>query len=97
MAAIDKIYGTYQQSVELWNWVQENKPEYLAYVTRPDTYKHLSDNYERPLSYFSEKADVWLLDNCPIEWVTDRIMEQYNIPPKHHKEPLVKVRKGNRK
>lgn len=97
MAAIDKIYGTYQQSIELWDWVQDNKPEYLVYVTKPDTYKHLSDNYERPLSCFSEKADMWLLKHCSLTWVVDRINEQYGLTRKHKKEPTVKVRKGNRK
>lgn len=97
MAAIDKIYGTYSQNVELWDWVQSNAPKYLRYVTEPDAYKHLPDNHERNLSCFSKEADMWLLDNCPMKWVTDRIRQQYAMPAKHRKEPLVKVRKGNRK
>ena len=34
---------------------------------------------EGPISNFPHAIDMWLLENCPLTWVTDRIKEQYNL------------------
>lgn len=94
MAAVDKIYGTYYQAVEFWKWMKEHKPEYCKYMAEPETYRHLYDNHERPISTFPESADMWLLKHCALTWVVDRINEQYGLTKKHQKEPTVKVRRG---
>lgn len=75
MAAIDKIYGTHEQSKELREWLTKNKPEFL-----PSMYPH--EDYPEDnctISNFSEDEDNWLLENCPLEWVTDYIKEQYGM------------------
>lgn len=77
MAAIDKIYGTRNQHIELRNWLLRNNPKALKYL-----YEEEIDNNEhrnRPISNFPEEIDKWLLENCPIEWVTDYIKLQYDL------------------
>lgn len=37
------------------------------------------DKKERPISNFPEVIDKWLLKNCKIEWVVNKIKEQYGI------------------
>ena len=37
------------------------------------------DKNKRPISNFPEAIDKWLLKNCKIEWVVNRIKEQYGI------------------
>jgi len=76
MASIDKIYGTQDQYDELKNWLTTNKEEALKYIYRRED----TDRPEvRSISNFPEEIDMWLLENCSLTWVTDRIKEQYNI------------------
>jgi len=75
MALIDKIYGTQGQYIELEKWLDNNRPDYKRYLYPKDGY----DKEDRPISNFSGKTDKWLLDNCPLTWVTDRIKWQYGI------------------
>lgn len=35
---------------------------------------------QHPISSFPEVVDVWLLKSCPIEWVVERIKDQYGLP-----------------
>lgn len=90
MAAIDKIYGTYRDHVELYDWMKKNKPEYCQWMRKPEDLSHLYENEERSISNFPESVDMWLLNNCPITWVTDRIKQQYGLTRIHHKPPVVK-------
>ena len=77
MAAIDKIYGSTEEYDEFLAWIEENKPEYTQYFYQRDGYKN---NISRPITNFPVRADRWLMrpGNCPIEWVKERIHEQYN-------------------
>jgi len=74
MAAIDKIYGTQEQYDELFNWLKTNKPYAIRYMYMRDGWM-LGE--ERPIANFSYKIDMWLKDNCPIQFVQDRLFEQY--------------------
>lgn len=74
MAGIDKIYGTKEQFDEFFAWTKEHNPEAVRY------FYQLGDNYPdkiRPLTNFPEKIDRWMLENCPLKFVTDRITDQY--------------------
>lgn len=75
MAGIDKIYGTQEQYDELERWLKGNNKKVIEELYPKDGY----DKEYRPISNFSEKTDKWLLSNCPITWVTDRIKYQYNL------------------
>ena len=37
------------------------------------------DKNERPISNFPEAIDKWLLKNCKIDWVVNKIKEQYGL------------------
>jgi len=37
------------------------------------------DKTQRPISNFPEKIDRWLLKNCKIDWVVDKLREQYGL------------------
>lgn len=75
MASIDKIYGTQAQWDELHAWVERNRPDALrAFYPRPET-----GGPDHALTNFSQETDMWLLENCPLKWVTDRIRQQYNL------------------
>ncbi len=75
MAGIDKIYGTQEQYIELEKWLSDNNKKAISGLYPKEGY----DKEYRPISNFSEKTDKWLLDNCPLTWVTDRIKWQYGI------------------
>lgn len=72
MAAIEKIYGSSEQFNELQGWLSESNPELL---------KHLNPegNHDAgaQIALFPEEADIWLLDNCPFQWLVDQIKDQY--------------------
>jgi hypothetical protein len=74
MAAIDKIYGSGEQWDQLAEYLAKRKPKFLNRLyPRPEK--------DGPISNFSKEQDMWLLDNCPLEFVVNAICEQYNIPP----------------
>jgi hypothetical protein len=76
MAAIDKIYGSTEEYDEFRAWLEEHKPELLMCLCQRDGYRN---NLSRPISNFPTWADKWLMANCPLKWVKDRIAEQYNL------------------
>ena len=77
MASIDKIYGNISQYQELYAWLKANNREAVNYLCDWDD--DLWDEEQHPISNFPERIDMWLLENCPIEWVTDRIKYQYGL------------------
>ena len=93
MAAIDKIYGTQEQYDDLEDWLKgnekpircrvgmewiKNRPIYESSLPSEWLYsKKGYDKDDRPISNFPNEIDRWLLKNCPLQWVTDKIKEQY--------------------
>lgn len=75
MAAVEKIYGNAEQYREFKAWCAEHKPGALKYFY--DWYPEWNDGGNHPMTNFPTWIDMWLLDNCPITWVTDYIREQY--------------------
>lgn len=84
MAAIDKIYGTKEEHDEFRLWVKANKPSILKYFYAWEG-EWLTDDKHHPITNFPTNIDEWLLENCPLKWVTVRIGEQYSIPEDHYK------------
>ena len=74
MASIDKIYGTHPQREEFLAWILEHKPKAKVHF-----YEWLWEDVdqEHPITNFPEKVDRWLWVNCPIQFVRERLMEQY--------------------
>jgi len=96
MSAIDKIYGTQGQYIELKSWLLKNQKPIKSLVgwssREGDKYEyvlptdHLYDEKgysqdHRPISNFSREIDKWLIENCNIKWVIDRIKYQYANSP----------------
>lgn len=74
MAAIDKIYGSKGQWIELDKFLRKHKKhEWLKYLrTMPN-----NDSFDNPISNFPREVDMWLMDNCPLDFVQERLKEQY--------------------
>ena len=81
MAGIDKIYGTLAQKTEFIYWILSNG--YKAGNLNPIQYIYADDmknpDDKRVISNFPEVVDKWLLKHCPLQFITDRIKEQYGI------------------
>jgi hypothetical protein len=99
MAGIDKIYGTYEQWIHLHQWVAESKrPQYCRYFYPTPSY---DENDELgPIMNTPCHVDRWLWDNCPFEWVKERLKYMYNGEPPRvkliryefiHKNPGYKI------
>jgi len=74
MAAIDKIYGTQKQWIQLYSFLKKSrKYQYLKFLYPSPT----PESLDAPLSNFSEEADIWLIQNCQLDFVKDRLKEQY--------------------
>jgi hypothetical protein len=75
MAYIDKIYGSLAQWLELRKYLRKTRPEYIRFMyPRPD--EPLCREY--PISNFNEEANIFLLNNCHLQFVVNRIKEQYS-------------------
>lgn len=75
MAAIDKLYATRDQYVELLRWLSEHN-DMMAQCLRP--WRENDNEQTRAIALFTREQDAWLLVKCPITWVTDQIKEQYD-------------------
>jgi hypothetical protein len=76
MAAVDKIYGTKKEYDEFHLWCSKHNPKLIYSFYDWD---YLDDGKNHAMTNFSEEDDKWLLKNCPLTFITDRIKEQYNL------------------
>lgn len=91
MAGIDKIYGTYEQGQQLRQWLKRHRPKALRclYPAYPDEPR----DEILPLSNFRHSDDSFLARKCPIDFVLERLHEQYGqrkigrIAHERHKAP----------
>ncbi len=80
----NKIYGTNENFNELREWLRNNEYEIEmpdGTFTLPSNWLY-NKNYKqhcRPISCFPYSVDRWLLRNCPLNWLTDKIREQHGI------------------
>lgn len=88
MAYIDKIYCYSRKEFrQFWDWCIKFQKECLR-----DTGKNLLDHfyytpdevdkdgyypYGFPITNFPEKIDMWLYKHCPVNFVRERLREQY--------------------
>ena len=74
MAAIDKIYGTFDQWCELHQWVARSKrPQYCRYFYPTPIYqKGDGEIMNNPVV-----VDRWLYENCPFKWIKKKLKEMY--------------------
>lgn len=74
MASIDKIYGSNEQYDEFYAWCRQNKPHLCRYFYPRNGYMTTTD---RPICNMPGWADDALWRACPLEFVRDRLAEQY--------------------
>ncbi len=79
MAGIDRIYGSNEQYNELKNFLVKYNRSAIKYLYPTDCFDSVK---HRPISSFPQKVDQWLLKYCKMNWVVERIQEQYNITGK---------------
>ena len=77
MASIDKIYGTKEQRDELMLWCADNLPSALVYFYPEPEWAEWDSNRDFALTNFPEHIDYTLWDECPIEFVKERLRQQY--------------------
>jgi hypothetical protein len=77
MAAIDKTYGTYEQSVQLWRWLRRRGRKRLRAHYGPENYGHLLPDELRPIINTRTSDDKWMARFCPFPFVLERICEVY--------------------
>jgi hypothetical protein len=80
MASIDKIYGTAEEFEEFKDWMKKNNKDACKYLYYPDddTWEtEWNDDKTHPMSNFPEEIDIWLYKNCPLDFIVERIAEQY--------------------
>jgi hypothetical protein len=74
MAAIDKLYGTFDQWCELHTWVANStRPQYCRYFYPTPEYGKTGPITNTPI-----RVDIWLYKNCPFDWVKKQLIAQYN-------------------
>ena len=74
MAAIDKIYGSYEEWCQLFYWiVRSPRPQYARIFYPTPTIDTIGPILSAPVY-----ADRWLWDNCPFKFVKKRLKVMYN-------------------
>ena len=93
MAGINRIYGAQQQYLELKEWLErtqkpircvvgwgsvDGKYEYQDILPTDCLYDEDGYNEDyRPISNFPSEIDKWLIKECPLQFVRDRLKQQY--------------------
>lgn len=91
MAAIDKIYGTHDEWLQLRDWLKEHYPHGLDRMY-PEPPK---DGKKYSLSNFDVGTDMYLKDFCELKFVRDALREQgYEVPINPVKILLKRKRKN---
>ena len=78
MAGIDRLNGTYAEYKELSEWLAKHKPSALKHLYDPMYQPTFSKADPRiTIANFPKSVDDWLIEHCPIPWVAERILLQY--------------------
>lgn len=79
MAYIDKIYGSNEQWMELFDWLRfSNRPQYTRFMYCPFG---MNSKTDRPITNTPVYVDRWLWDNCPLPFVKKRLKFMYGRRP----------------
>ena len=73
MAACDNLYGTPKKWKQLYQFLQNEKPEYLIYMKeKPKGHKTVR------ICYIAD-IQKWLIENCPLIWVQKELNVNFSI------------------
>ncbi len=79
MATIDKIYFSYEQYYEFLSFLDENI-EAIIDETEIDPRNYVYEvygEYAYAISNFPSDIDIWLIKNCDLPYVKERLNIQY--------------------
>ena len=74
MAACDNLYVDQNKWIELFEFLSENKPEYLIHMKKQP---NMLDGEIR-ICYIAD-IQKYLYDNCPLEWVKEDLKDNFMI------------------
>lgn len=86
MAACDYIDGNKKEWKELYQFIEKTNPDFIKYmISEPK-----NESYEGRICYIPSMQE-WLLRNCPIEWVQNRLGGKFDLQrmlcgKAHHEE-----------
>lgn len=93
MAGIDKIYCDNRRDFkEFYDWCsmmlelcrKDTALNIMDYFySTPDEWDDKIHPFGVPITIFPERIDMWLWKHCPVSFVRERLMEQYNKLPKN--------------
>ena len=78
MAAIDKIYGTDEQYLELKEFISVNIPQSLNELFKPEDVNTFDDE-TRPIGRLSLFTEQYILLKSDLEWAKEKILYAYNF------------------
>lgn len=84
MAYIDKIYGTKKQWKQLRDYLIKNN---LAHWTEQMSTNPCSKG-EVVIANFYKFQDIYLIQNCPLDFVQNRLKEQYSKDYDIHRKQI---------
>lgn len=74
MAACDNLYGNKKEWEELRDFLLENNPKAFYYMNP----KPIEEDEEVRICYIPD-IQAWLIKNCPLKWVQERLNENFDI------------------
>lgn len=79
MASIDKLFGTINQYHELLKWLKVNDKTLInSLYMEEDSLPEDDGSSDYTIANFSILEDKWLYLHCPLDFVINRISEQYD-------------------
>ncbi len=94
MAYIDKLYATKNQYDEFYEWAINHSDMGRTIANELIWYDEWTDKKDYPIANLTTSQDMWLVRNCPITFVLERLEEQYNIAEKVLEVELDKLQKN---
>jgi len=78
MAAVEKIYGNKAQFFELYNWCKNHCKKALKHFYMNSVWG-VDLEEQKVIALFPYEIDMFLYDNCDLEWVKEKIENMYDI------------------
>ncbi len=91
MAACDNLYGNRKEWNELHAFLVQTKPEYIERYMR----KQPEENEGEVRICYIADIQGWLIENCPLQWVKEKLEVNFNIQtmicgkPHHKRSDLI--------
>jgi len=90
MAACDNLYGNKKEWKELHDFLAKTNPKWIKLYMKNEP----EGDEEERICYIAD-IQGWLMKNCPLEWVKERLEDNFSIQTlicgkPHHKKRQIK-------